>query len=197
MFHMSKIFFSILLFFTLIVLAGCATSVVQLKPMGPKGEHVYKITVLGFSRDIRDDAISNAEGVCRKQNKHFKFIKNIFLPKSVSGVDLISLDLFFICVDEEQAAESIAPEKDTVEGESILPAATVPEEKKQDEPKPEAGEDALQALPIPAPTREKHNETTGDTPGEEESLGDRTGSAGEEPAPRKHGGPIIEEVLDD
>jgi hypothetical protein len=179
---MNRIFYCALLVVTAISITSCATTVMELKPTAPEGKHVYKISTLGFSRDIRDDAIKNAGEFCNKQNKHYKFIRNIFLPQSVAGVDMVSYDLFFFCLDE-QLAEPIPPAPEAVEENKLIKPESAPEENDS------------KAEPAAPPARVKHIESTGDSPGEKESLGDETGSSGEEMVPAKHDGAIIEEIL--
>ncbi|MFH1216973.1 MAG: hypothetical protein V1706_10785 [Pseudomonadota bacterium] len=195
---MNRIFYSALSVVTAFIITCCATTVVEHKPTGPQGKHVYKITALGFSRDIRDDAVKNAVDFCKKQDKHFKFVKNIFLPKSVSGVNLISVDLFFVCL-EEKSDEPAMPEKEKgeVEEKPAMIPESVPEEEKNLKPDVELEESESGTAPVVGPKRKKQSVSTGDSPGEEESLGERTGSSGKEIAPLKKGGPIIEEILEE
>ena len=183
---MNRIFYAALLVVTAMILTSCATTFVELKPTGPKGRQVYKITALGFSRDIRDGAINNAGEYCKKQNKHFKFVKNIFVRKSMAGVEMMSVDLFFLCLDEQPAEPIPPPETEAGEEEipvelESLPVEVVPA-----------------AAPEPAPARKKPVESTGDSPGGEESLGDPPpDSSVVEMEPAQQDGVIIEQILDE
>lgn len=169
-------------------LSGCATTVVEFIPKGPEDRQVYTSSGLGFSREIRHEMIKKAEGFCEKQDKHFKFVRNIILPTSMAGIDMVSVDLFFACLDEPFVAET-APLAEQATPETAAAEETVPAP-----PEPGPEEVIAKAAVDQAPAKEVRVEITGDTPGEVESLGEHTGPVGDLLAPVNHHD-VVEEVL--
>ena len=169
-------------------LSGCATTVVEFIPKGPADRQIYTSSGLGFSREIRHEMIKKAEGFCEKHDKHFKFVRNIILPTSMAGIDMVSVDLLFACLDEQFVAEP-APL-----AEPALPETAAAEEPAPAPPEPAPEEVIAKAVVDQAPAKEVRVEITGDTPGEVESLGDHSGPAVDLMAPLNHHD-VVEEVL--
>lgn len=168
-----------LLFAAVLLLASCSTSsVVQLKPTGPDGKHVYKITVLGFSETIRDGAKKNAAEFCEKRNSHVEVIKDVITSQSVADVEmLLSIDLQFVCLPGKAKDGTVAAPSE----EEIKKKQEIAEAEKKAREKAE---------------REKGLARTGDSPGVEEPLGDISGKTDREDGHLFSGGTIVEEVLD-
>ena len=172
-----------------LTLSGCATTVVEFIPKGPADRQVYTSSGLGFSREIRHEMIKNAGEFCEKQNKHFKFVRNVILPTSMAGIDMVSVDLLFACLDEQFVAKP-AP----LPAEPAPPETAAAEEPAPAPTEPAPGEVIAKAVLDQPPAKEVRVEITGDTPGEVESLGDHPVPAGDLMAPVNHHD-VVEEVL--
>ncbi|RJX29212.1 MAG: hypothetical protein C4531_10840 [Desulfurivibrio sp.] len=153
---MKKIFFHLGMLITLLVVTSCASSITRVNTAGP---YTYKIKALGASRNIQTEAINKANDLCRTMHKDYRFIRNTFLPKSVMGMDMVSYDLIFSCVDPGslQAAPPDATKSTEQESVPETPVADVQEKEKK--------------LAATEAGQKGKNGITGDTPGEPESLG--------------------------
>ncbi|MFH1217110.1 MAG: hypothetical protein V1706_11480 [Pseudomonadota bacterium] len=171
---MNRILYFALLVAVAATSAGCVNRVVELKPTGPEGKHLYKIAALGFSRDILDDAMRNAGDFCKERDKEFKFVKSVFSQDAVAEVDLLSVDLFFNCLEKQPVA-------------AISPETGAADEKRSIKPK---------TASVPGSARGNGDNITGDSPGEEEALGDTADLAAEEMESATQVGEITEEVLE-
>lgn len=188
---MKKLFFPSFTLIFLIAVTSCATNITKINTSGP---YTYKINTLGISKNVQAETINTANNLCRSLNKDYRFIRNIVLPKSVMGVDMISYDLIFSCVDPGSApiATPDAGISDTPENAGVpesLPDSeenfATPEEKQDREKKLAAtGTGARQ---------DKKSIITGDTPGAPESLGNPPPS--KELELQKEEGVIIEEHI--
>jgi hypothetical protein len=146
--------------FTLIALfsvTSCATTITKLNTSGP---YTYKINASGISNNIQTETINTANNLCRTLNKDYKFVRNDILPKSVMGIDLISYDLIFSCVDPGSA-------QDNFNGPETLPGSEENQATAQDDQDREKKLTASKA----GSRKDKKTGITGDTPGEPESLG--------------------------
>jgi len=177
----------------LLSVTSCATNITKLNT---SGSYTYKINAIGASRNIQAETINTANNLCRALNKDYKFIRNVFLPKSVIGVDMISYDLVFSCVDPgstqiatPDAAKNTAPE--TIDVPETLPdnmeIQAIPDEGQEKEKKLAATQTGAR--------KDKKTGITGDTPGEPESLGAPPQS--KELELKKEEGVIIEEFIFD
>lgn len=175
---MKKIFFYPLSFIAFFSVTSCATNITKLNT---SGAYTYKINTLGLSKNIQPETINTASNLCRTMNKDYKFIRNTILPKSVMGIELISYDLIFSCVDPG-SAQPASPDAATGEAQENVNVQ---------EPSPDKDE-KLAATKADA-GKDKKAGTTGDTPGEPESLGGPPPS--KEPELEIQEGDIIEEKI--
>ncbi|MBI5558076.1 MAG: hypothetical protein HY885_10585 [Deltaproteobacteria bacterium] len=97
---------------------------------------------------------------------------------------MVTLDLFFTCLDEPPE-EPIPPAVPDAEEEEPARQQEAVQEEHVAKPEPESSH-----------AKEKKIERTGDSPGEMESLGDQPDSSGQEMKPAKQDDTIIEEILD-
>lgn len=155
---MKKIFFYPLSCIAILSVTSCATNITKLNT---SGSYTYKIDALGLSKDIQTETITTASNLCRTMNKDYKFIRNTILPKSVMGIELISYDLVFSCVDPGSAQ---SPPPDAAAGEGQENAGGP-------EPSPDKEKEEKLAATKADAGKDKKTGTTGDTPGEPESLG--------------------------
>ena len=188
---MKKIFFYPCIVIALFAATSCATNITRLNTSGP---YTYKINAVGASKDIQSETITTAKTLCRGMNKDYKFIRNIILPKSVMGMDLISYDLIFSCVDPG-SAQMPPPHKakESIEENLSIPE-TLPDNEKTQTPIVDLPEKEKKAVVIKALSHKNRKPgVTGDTPGEPESLGGPP--PGKELELKKDAGEIIEEPI--
>ncbi len=177
---MKKIFSYPFIVIALLSLTSCATSITKLNTSGP---YTYKINTLGVSKDIQTETINTATNLCRTMNKDYRFIKNTILPKSLMGLDLISYDLIFSCVDPG-SAQPAPPDATKSPAQESGPETTAEEA---------AAKEKQLAATAAASGKKKKTGITGDSPDEPESLGGP--SPAREPEPEKEEGDIIEEPI--
>lgn len=94
---MTKILFSILFCAVAFMANGCAS--VQMAPSAAMGPDVYRINALATSRKIIAETVTIAKERCAQENKQYLFVKNIFQHSSNLGIDIVSYDLYFTCVE--------------------------------------------------------------------------------------------------
>jgi len=94
---MGKIFFCILLSVVVLMTNGCAS--VQMVPREEMGPDVYRISARATSRKNLSESVKSAKERCAQENKQYLFVKNIFQHSSNLGIDMVSSDLYFSCVE--------------------------------------------------------------------------------------------------
>ncbi len=94
---MTKILFSILFCAAAFMANGCAS--VQMEPSAGMGPDVYRISALATSRKILAETVTIAKERCAQKNKQYLFVKNIFQHSSNLGIDMVSYELYFTCVE--------------------------------------------------------------------------------------------------
>ena len=171
---MNKILFRILLSAAALVANGCGS--VQVAPPDAMGPDVYRINAWGTSKKIIHDTVKSANERCAQENKQYLFVKNIFQYGSNLGIDMVSYELFFTCVEigdprlkdrksplpsAEEKAEGptrrkIAPDRDQEQGKPKgrpgLDAESASEKVVPEKEKPPARE---QASPAQEPAKDK------------------------------------------
>jgi len=159
---MKKIICYSFTFLSFIFIAACTPSITKINTAGP---NVYKVNTSGFADTVQTKATNHAENFCKDLKKEYLFIRKNTSIMTVIGVDVVTLDLIFSCVDNLQ------PPPDPAE-----------------EARRKAKEEA-ERLKL---AKEKMA-PTGDTPGALESLG--TASQPMDIAAEKQEGEIIEEKI--
>lgn len=149
-------------FLSLLFLAGCGPSITKINTAGP---NVYKVNTSGFADTVQTKATGHAEDFCKNLKKEYLFIRKNTSIMTVIGVDVVTLDLIFSCVDN-------------------VPPAPDPAE----EARKKAKEDA-ETLRL---AKEKMS-PIGDTPGAPESLG--AASQPPDRAAEQQEGEIVEEKI--
>lgn len=171
---MNKIPFYILLSVTAFIASGCGT--VHVVPPEKMGPDVYRISAWGTSKKIIHETVQSANERCAQENKQYLFVKNIFQYGSNLGIDMVTYELFFTCVEtgdprikerksplspadekgQEPTLQKIFPERDQ---EQVKPeprpdtdARTAPEKVVPEKEKPPVQE---QAVPAAEPAKEK------------------------------------------
>ncbi|HIJ89803.1 MAG: hypothetical protein OEV89_03475 [Desulfobulbaceae bacterium] len=95
---MKKILLCLLLSAAAFMANGCGS--VQVVPPEAMGPDVYRISNWGTSRTILSETVKSATERCAKENKQYLFVKNIFQYGSNLGIDMVSYQLYFTCVEE-------------------------------------------------------------------------------------------------
>ncbi|MBU4264406.1 MAG: hypothetical protein KKC76_21370 [Proteobacteria bacterium] len=188
---MKKIFFYPCIAIILLSVTSCATNITKLNTSGP---YTYKINARGVSKNIQTETINTANNLCRSMDKDYKFIRNIILPKSVMGMDMISYDLIFSCVDPGSA--QMPPPHRAKEDlwENLRGPETLPDSEQKQTPIVDLPEKEKKVAVIKAVSQKNRKPgATGDTPGQPESLGGPPPS--NELELKKEEGNIIEEII--
>ncbi len=126
---MTKTLFCILFCAVAFMTNGCAS--VQVVPSVAMRSDVYLLSARATSRKILSETIKSAKERCDRENKQYLFVKNIFQHNSTLGIDSVSYDLYFTCVEAgdsrlnerksllrpaeekmDQAGQKIDPDKD-------------------------------------------------------------------------------------
>lgn len=94
---MNKIPFCILLSVTAFIASGCGS--VHVVPPEAMGPDVYRISAWGTSKKIIHETVKSANERCAQENKQYLFVKNIFQYGSNLGIDMVTYELFFTCVE--------------------------------------------------------------------------------------------------
>ena len=95
---MKKTFFLILLGAAALMANGCAP--VRTVPPETMGPDVYRISAWGTSKKILRETVQRANDRCAQEKKQYLFVKNIFQYGSSLGIDMVSYELYFTCVEE-------------------------------------------------------------------------------------------------
>lgn len=94
---MKKILFCMLVTAAAFMANGCGSvRRVSSEEMGPD---VYRISAWSTSRKVLSETVARARQQCAKENRQYLFVKNIFQCGSSLGIDMISYELYFSCVD--------------------------------------------------------------------------------------------------
>jgi len=96
---MKKIFFLILFGAAALMTNGCAP--VRSVPPETMGPDVYRISAWGTSKKIIRETVQRATDRCAQEKKQYLFVKNIFQYGSSLGIDMVSYELYFTCVEAE------------------------------------------------------------------------------------------------
>ncbi|MBU4118754.1 MAG: hypothetical protein KJ555_08335 [Proteobacteria bacterium] len=94
---MNKIPYCILLSVTAFIASGCGS--VHVVPPEAMGPDVYRISAWGTSKKIIHETVKSANERCAQENKQYLFVKNIFQYGSNLGIDMVTYELFFTCVE--------------------------------------------------------------------------------------------------
>ena len=78
---------------------GCAP--VRTVPPETMGPDVYRISAWGTSKKILRETVQRANDRCAQEKKQYLFVKNIFQYGSSLGIDMVSYELYFTCVEAE------------------------------------------------------------------------------------------------
>ncbi len=154
--YMTKILFSILFCAAAFMANGCVS--VQMKPSAGMGPDVYRISALATSRKIIGETVTIAKERCAQTNKQYLFVKNIFQHSSNLGIDMVSYELYFTCVEagdprlnELKSLLSPAEKKDDQAGQTS-PA----KEPVQEKPSVSSGKDAAPAPDKLSPPKDEN-----------------------------------------
>jgi len=167
--------------------AGCASSV-RLSPAVTQEKDIYTISASGTSRGILSESVKSANDYCSDQNKHYLFVKNIFQRRNSFGVDVVSYDLYFTCVEagdprltDRRPLLRPGEEKEQAEGSPASRLkAIIGKDTGKESAKPGPAEKAEQK---PGPEKESPAVATGqESAGEAEGSGaKKAASPGKEP----------------
>lgn len=141
---MKKIFCCTLFSVTALMANGCVS--VQTAPSEPMGPDVYMLSARATSRKVLTETVKNANDKCAQENKQYLFVKNIFQHNRNLGVDMVSYDLYFTCVDagdprlkkrkslprpaEEKTDQKVSPAKEKLPAQGVARPAPEPAEEK-------------------------------------------------------------------
>ncbi len=160
---MKKILFCMLLSGAALMTNGCGS--VRRAPSEEMGPDVYRISAWSTSRKVLAETVESAKARCAKEDKQYLFVKNIFQYGCNLGIDMISYELYFSCVEAGdsrlkewksplgpgaaktnqaagQAEQKIAPDKESGQGKpddrSGREGSPAPEQVVPDKKKPQA-----------------------------------------------------------
>ncbi len=94
---MKKILFCMLLSGAALMTNGCGS--VRRAPSEEMGPDVYRISAWSTSRKVLAETVESAKARCAKEDKQYLFVKNIFQYGCNLGIDMISYELYFSCVE--------------------------------------------------------------------------------------------------
>ena len=193
---MTKIFFYLLFCAVVFMANGCVS--VQMEPSMAMGPDVHRISALATSRKILSETVTIAKERCAQENKQYLFVKNIFQHSSNLGIDMISYDLYFTCVEaedprlkERKSLPRPAEEKVDQAGQTSPAKEPVTEQ-----PSASSGKEAAPAPDKLSPPKDE-NQGQQEKPVKvtEEQVREKNPRAGEPESIRKEDSPIIEEDL--
>lgn len=214
---MKKIFPCILVCAAALMANGCART----PPAPPEafGRDVHLIRVPGASKKNISETVKNATEQCGKESKQYLFVKNLFQRSRTLGVDSISYNLYFSCVDagdprlkqqqkfrprfptekadEAQPEEKVTPRVDRRKVEPEPPPAKEPaEEKNAVRPGKEAApaQEKLPPQEKEVPQKAAEEQPRKKNPGQAEPEGLRNGDSTPDTEPEES--TIVEEVID-
>ncbi|MBU4216235.1 MAG: hypothetical protein KJ792_16485 [Actinobacteria bacterium] len=170
---MKKTIFLILLGGAALMANGCSS--VRTVPPETMGPDVYRISAWGTSKKILRETVQSANDRCAQEKKQYLFVKNIFQYGSRLGIDMISYELYFTCVEagdprlkarksplspteekaEEPAIQTVVPDREPPVREQHSPVEKPVEEKVEISPGKEAAPAPEKASPAREPAGEK------------------------------------------
>ncbi len=170
---MKKTFFLILLGAAALMANGCAP--VRTVPSETLGPDVYRISAWGTSKKILRETVQRANERCAQEKKQYLFVKNIFQYGSSLGIDMVSYELYFTCVEaedprlklrksplgpaeekaEEPAMQTAVPDREPPVREQHSPVEKPVEEKGVISPDKDAAPVPQKASPAREPAGEK------------------------------------------
>ena len=170
---MKKTFFLILLGAAALMANGCAS--VRTVPPETMGPDVYRISAWGTSKKILRETVQSANERCAQEKKQYLFVKNIFQYGSSLGIDMVSYELYFTCVEaedprlklrksplgpaeekaEEPAMQTAVPDREPPVREQHSPVEKPVEEKGVISPDKDAAPVPQKASPAREPAGEK------------------------------------------
>lgn len=142
---MNKIPFCILLSAIPFIASGCGS--VQVVPPEAMGPDVYRISAWGTSKKIIHETVQSANERCAQENKQYLFVKNIFQYGSNLGIDMVSYELYFTCVETgdsrlKERKSPLSPVEEKAEEparQKIIPERDQEQAKPGKRPEPDAG----------------------------------------------------------